>query len=412
MPLDRPFFKKSENFHPPSVDSQREHKAYYDANGLGTSGPIQVSYANEFSASHQHWHQTLQNLGVKTNKTHIMGSNVGAWTNLGSVDPATCTRSYAATAYYQPNSQRPNLVILTEALVEEIVLEQDKGSLGWTAKGVRFMHAGENFFVPASKEVILCAGSVQSPQILELSGIGNPDVLSGAGLKTKVANPNVGENLQDHIMAASIYEVDPSFANPDDLKQNEAAAASARQQYAESRTGPLTILANSVCYLPLSQVISKEDLATLSSKVATIDNDFPERDAIRKRRFEASAPKLGQIEFFFDLGNWNPYFKPEPSSGKKYGTVLQILQFPFSRGNIHIRSASPLEKPVINPRYYGGSNGELDREIMVQCAKFADKITKTEPLAGMVRGRVSPPAEATSDDELRDWIVKETITDW
>lgn len=407
----RPFFKKSENFHAPTEQTQVDHKAYYDAGGFGTTGPIDVSYATEYSASHQYWHDTLQNLGVHNNKSHMTGSNVGAWTNLGSVDPRACTRTSSATAYYQPHRRRKNLVVLTEALVHKIILEQGGGF--WTASGVQFVHGGQTLSAFASKEVIVCAGTVQSPQILELSGIGNPQVLSRAGIETIVSSPFVGENLQDHIMAASIYEVDSGLPNPDDLKADPGATSAAREEYTTKGTGPLTILPNSICYASLSQVMSQEAFSRLAVKASSIENDFPERNDIRRSRFDSSLPNLGQIEYIFDLGNWNPYFRPDHSSqGKKYATMLQILQYPFSRGSIHIRSSSPADKPSIDPRYYGGSGGSLDLDIMVECALFAEKVTQTLPLARIVHGRVVPAGPAKTDDELRNWLVRETITDW
>lgn len=387
------------------------NKAYYDADGFGTTGPIDVSYATEYSASHQFWHDTLQNLGVLNNKSHMTGSNVGAWTNLGSVNPQTCTRASSATAYYQPYRQRANLILLTEAFVEKIIIEQNNGS--WTARGIQFVHKGQTSSVFASKEVIVCAGSVQSPQILELSGIGNPDVLKKAGIETVVSSPFVGENLQDHIMAASIYEVDSSLPNPDDLKTDPGAAAAAREEFFSKGSGPLTILSNSICYLSMSQIVSGETLSRLATKANSIEDDFAERNDIRRARFDPSMPQLGQIEYIFDLGNWNPYFRPnDASAGKKYATMLQILQYPFSRGSVHIRSASPSEKPAIDPQYYQDVGGSLDLDIMMECAKFAEKVTQTLPLASIVHGRVMPPRSTRSDDELRDWLVRETITDW
>lgn len=387
------------------------NKAYYDPDGFGTTGPIDVSYAKEYSASHQYWHDTLQKLGVPNNKSHMTGSNVGAWTNLGSVNPQTCTRASSATAYYQPNRQRTNLIVLTEAFVEKIILEQNDGS--WTARGIQFVHKGQTSSVFASKEVIVCAGSVQSPQILELSGIGNPDVLTKAGVETLVSSPFVGENLQDHIMAASIYEVDSSLPNPDDMKTDPGAAAAAREEFLSKGSGPLTILSNSICYLGMSQIVSDETLSRLATKANSIEDDFAERNDIRRARFDPSMPQLGQIEYIFDLGNWNPYFRPDDASaGKKYATMLQILQYPFSRGSIHIRSASPSDKPAIDPQYYQGVGGSLDLDKMVECARFAEKVTQTLPLASIVHGRVVPPRSTRSDDELRNWLVRETITDW
>ena len=127
----------------------------------------------------------------------MSGSNVGVWTNLASVNPTTGTRAYSATAYYLPNAQRPNLSVLTGATVEQVLLERCDS--GWTATGVRFVCGEQQFTVHARKEVVLCGGSVTSPQLLELSGIGNPDVLRAGGIEIKVANPNVGENLQEHM---------------------------------------------------------------------------------------------------------------------------------------------------------------------------------------------------------------------
>lgn len=258
-----------------------------------------MCYAEQYSASHQRWHETLKNLDVDTNKTHFSGSNVGAWTNLCSVDPKSFTRSSAATAYYQPNRQRPNLTVLSEALVEHIVLDESKPGT-CMARGVQFTHlsTGKSFVAVARKEVILSAGSVQSPQILELSGIGNPEILSKAGVETKVASPRVGENLQDHIMAASIYEVDSTLPNPDDLKTDATAAAAAREEFASSRTGPLAILPNSVCYLSLSQICPQKILDALSKRAGDLSrDDFSERDEIRRKRFSSSSGNLGQIEY-------------------------------------------------------------------------------------------------------------------
>ena len=90
-------------------------------------------------------------------------------------------------------------MLLTGAEVLEILLVKVDGSDSWEANGVRFAHSGSEFSVFASREVVLSAGSVQSPQILELSGVGGAAVLSAAGVPVKVDNPNVGENLQDHL---------------------------------------------------------------------------------------------------------------------------------------------------------------------------------------------------------------------
>jgi choline dehydrogenase-like flavoprotein len=193
----RPYYKKAERFCPPDHSAVREHRLMHDPSSLGAEGPVGVSYPQEFSPSHRLWHDTLSSLNVKTNEAHLSGSNVGAWTSITAVDPKTKLRSYAAPAYYLPNSSRSNLVLCTGAIVSEIILDDTKS--GWIAKGVRFQQGGKEYTATVLEEVIVCAGSVASPQLLELSGIGNPSILQAAGIPVKVPNPNVGEHLQDHI---------------------------------------------------------------------------------------------------------------------------------------------------------------------------------------------------------------------
>jgi choline dehydrogenase-like flavoprotein len=166
---------------------------------VGHDGPVQVSYPSEFTASHKLWHQTLNSVGIASNDNHLAGNNTGCWTSVVSVNPRDATRSYAATAYYKPIASRPNLLVLTGAEVQEVLLARDSDTTDWKAEGVRFVHHGVAYSVFASREVIISAGSVQSPQILELSGVGGSAILSAAGIPVKVDNPNVGENLQDHL---------------------------------------------------------------------------------------------------------------------------------------------------------------------------------------------------------------------
>lgn len=227
----------------------------------------------------------------------------------------------------------------------------------------------------------------------------------------------------EHIVAAMIFEVEPSLSSPDDLKESSASAQFAREQYMSSRTGPLTILPNSICYLPFSHIVSPGTLRAISHETASLAQ-LPEQERnIRQRRFDPSpSTQLGQIEYIFDLGNWNPFFKPSSTQGKKYATCLQILQYPFSKGHIHVDPTDPVNnKPVINPQYYGGSHGgPIDLELMVHAARFAaDRIAKASPLSNIIRKRVFPPVSADSggghaesDAYWKDWLIDTTITDW
>ena len=349
---------------------------------------------------------------------------MGAWTTITAVDPHTATRSWSAPAYYLPNAGRKNLVVLTNANAQELILEQTQYESDSVAKGVRFEHDGQNHTATASCEVIVCSGSIASPQLLELSGIGNPSILEAAGISVKVANPNVGENLQDHIskyqcrewcvpcanpgipVTATIFEIDPSVSTPDDLRADPVAAAMADKIYETTRGGPRTILPVSMSYMPLTQFVSPDKLASVAGNISTTTP----RDAAFARRLK-EAQRLGQIEYIFDVGNWSTLMPADPTPGKKYATLLQILQYPFSVGSIHISPDEPTGKPVIDPKYYGGKHGALDLEIQELCAHFGQKIANTPPLKDFIKKRVWPPEDA-KEEGLKDWILDNTVTDW
>ena len=170
MPSSSPYFKKAENFNEPSEDHQTTNSSLFDKSFHGTGGPMHNTYSATYGASHQHWHKTLNSLGIKTNASHFSGSNVGCWTTITTVTPDKQERCYSATAYYRPAASRPNLSLLTEAIAQEIIMEKEGAD--WVVKGVRFTHGGEDHVVKVSGEVVVCGGSVSSPQLLELSGIG------------------------------------------------------------------------------------------------------------------------------------------------------------------------------------------------------------------------------------------------
>lgn len=192
--------------------------------------------------------------------------------------------------------------------------------------------------------------------------------------------------------------------SPDDLKSNEALAIAADKLYETQRCGPRTLLACSICYVPLDQFCSQDHLSQMAK---ALDQSTPSQRILAERL--KNPRKLGQIEYIFDVGNWSTFFAPE--ARKKYATLLQILQYPFSCGSIHISSDNPHGKPVINPQYYEGDHGAVDLEIQQLCAQFGQEILKTKPLKDFVMKRVWPP-EDVADDAWKEWLIDNTITDW
>lgn len=199
----RPFFRRSENFHPPSAAHQEKYQSSYIPKFNGIGGPLHTTHVKQYGPAHQYWHETLNRLNIPSNRDSLAGVNTGAWNMVCTIDPHRQERSYSASAYYAPIAQRPNLHLLTDATVMEILFNSEYETIVATGASVRCNGAAAN--VHANKEVIICAGSVQSPQLLELSGIGNRDILEAAGVKVKVHSPNVGENLQEHMSKTGIF---------------------------------------------------------------------------------------------------------------------------------------------------------------------------------------------------------------
>lgn len=362
------------------------------------------------------------------------GCNIGAWTNLATIEPETQERSYSTNAYLAPVTTRANLHVLTEAEVSEIIFERHSTTVSedspLVATGVRYRAEGEVYEATVSREIILCAGSIGSPQVLELSGIGNQQLLERAGVKAKFHNPNVGENLQDHIMTISVYELkdDTSAPAEQDLEKASIFLQEAEREYNESKTGYLTTTPSSMAYLPGSSFIPESKRArlaevsqqtaeeiTISTKAPKLNPRTGHHPAVAKilqRQFSLES-RLGQLEYVLHYTNSSPFFKGQQE--RKYACLHQILQYPYSVGSIHVSATTNLTRnPVIDPKYYQDKGGAVDAEVMALGQEFGDKIMKTTPLSSIIKRRVWPPEDDQGGNKVdwSSWIRDNTVTDW
>lgn len=224
-------------------------------------------------------------------------------------------------------------------------------------------------------------------------------------------------------MTAAIYEISPEIETPDDFRSSVAVLTLAMESYTKDASGNLTALPSSVSYLPLSAILSQSSLDRLVSLIpqpSDTTNSYAKlRYHLLTKQFERGS-RLGQIEYNFDVSNYSPFFVSEP--GKKYATMWQMLQYPFSVGSIHIPPRSDPEsktsvhhKPVIDPKYYQDQGGEVDFQIMVAAQAFGHKITKTPPLSSIIVKRVFPPLPENGnydEEDLSEYVRNHTITDW
>ena len=199
------------------------------------------------------WNDTFQTLNYGLTGDPFSWGTTGGFANATTVDPATKERSYSASAYLLPVQTRPNLHLLTGSEVEQITFHRQSDLI--VANGVVISKDGERqVFIP-KREVILAAGTMNSPKILELSGIGSRDILESHGIHVVIENPNVGENLQDHPMTGISFEAKDDVETLDDLmRQDPKAIGAAMEAYQTKKSGPFSGASiNSFAFMPVVQ---------------------------------------------------------------------------------------------------------------------------------------------------------------
>ncbi|TPI41325.1 choline dehydrogenase [Mesorhizobium sp. B3-1-6] len=269
-------------------------------------------------------------------------------------------RSTTARSYLVPARHRSNLHIVTEAMTEQIVLEGNR------ATGVIYHQGDRLVTVKARREVIVSGGAVNSPQLLQLSGIGPAKLLRENGVPVKLDLPGVGENLQDHYAGRLMYRINRSWS------LNERVATLPQRmllgaEYILTRKGPLAVGA---------------------STVAAFFRSSP----------ELSEPDC-QLQFFaFSTDGFDKGLHPFPGF-----SVLVNPHRPESRGFIRIKSNSPQVHPLIQGNYL---QAEPDKVLTVAAMKFAMKIHATEPIKGLIEQELKPGLDVRTDDEILAYVTE------
>jgi choline dehydrogenase len=191
-----PYFRKSETFTPPDDAYAREWDIQYSNEVHGTQGPLQISYPPYQFPVIKNFFDAFHELGITTPEDPSDGSARGVFWAPSTLDPEERTRSYARTAHYdRVAAARSNYHILAMMAVTRILFDEDK-----RAVGVEYVDRANNQTsrITVSKEVILAAGAVHTPQLLQLSGVGDKNKLERHGVPCIADVPGVGHNFQDH----------------------------------------------------------------------------------------------------------------------------------------------------------------------------------------------------------------------
>ncbi|KAF2107494.1 glucose-methanol-choline oxidoreductase-like protein [Lophiotrema nucula] len=418
-----PYFKKAHTLHLPEDPEVRDHLAvsYIDPAISGTQGPIQVGFPDASVLENplpKVWLDTLDNLGHHVSGDPFSGNVTGAYTNAASIGEGE--RSYSATAHWEPVKNRPNLHTITGAEVQKILF--DSSSSDVLAIGAQYTKEEQTYTVYASKEVILSAGALHSPKILELSGIGSPALLEQFGIPVIIANENVGENLQDQPMTGFSFEVREGIKTFDVLQRKDPVAIKAAMEaYAASKTGPLSVGGIfSHAMLPLVKYQLEEgELDRLLR--APYNDDHALRpyhtDFVKKLLQDDSEATAGFFTYVaqgvFAFGGSGSEMMTGNLLPQNFWTIAACLLHPLSRGYVHVQSADPSAPVRIDPRYL---THPLDLEVFTQHIRYIATIAETEPLKGMLKtdGKLSEGAPQDLEDEnaVKEYIKMATTSSW
>jgi choline dehydrogenase len=268
-------------------------------------------------------------------------------------------RVSTASAYLRPALKRRNLKLLTHAHVTRVLFTQHRAS------GVEFVRGGSRQVIGARREVIVAAGAVNSPQLLELSGVGDPARLASLGVPVVAQSPAVGSGLQDHLAATYFYRSKVPTLNEElgPLSGKIKAAL----YYALTRRGPLSMSVNQAgAFVRGRPGLLRPNLHIYFNPVS-----YTTRSSTRRR-----------------LLNPDPY----PAFQMSFNSCR-----PTSRGSVHARSSDPLQPPAIVPQ---SLSTPQDVAEIYEGARIVRQIAAAEPLAGVTAGELLPGEQHVSDAEI------------
>ena len=348
-----PFFKRMERYEGGGDDSFR-----------GREGPLRVTNPEPRDPLYAALIAAAGQVGIAYNPDYNGATQDGIAMSQATI--ASGRRMSTASCYLDPIRKRPNLHIETGALTLSIVLD------GKRCTGVRYSVGGTVREARAEREVVVSAGSINSPQLLELSGIGQPERLRALGIDVRHALPGVGENLRDHFAPRTRWAVGAKGFTFNDRARGVRLVGQALR-YAVSGRGMLGMVA------------------------------APMRAFVRSREgLEAPDLLLGWVPMLTEPGARGPKLSRE-SGVTCYAHPMR----PESKGHIHIVSSDPNRQPAINFNFL---SSPVDAALTVRAVRIARSVMTAPALASLRVTEIAPGGSQTTDDEILDWVKRAAET--
>jgi choline dehydrogenase-like flavoprotein len=328
----------------------------------GTDGPIKVAHIPRPNPMIAAFLEAMRSLGFKRNDDFNGADTEGYGPRQGTIRNGR--RDSTAAAFLRPARARDNLEVLTHALVTRVIVENGR------AAGIEVEVGGEKKTLHARREVVLCAGAIQSPQLLMLSGIGDGEALRALGIEVRHHLPGVGANYHDHLAAGIVMEMKNSESYGISLKAAPRGAWNLLE-YAFTRRGPLASNVFEAC------------------------------------AFLRSRPGLERpnIQIVFQPARRNPHTFPLPLG---HGFALSVVHvYPKSRGSVTLASPDPRTPPRIDPNLLGDPD---DLAPTLEGLKLSRRIIAAPAFARYRAVEVQPGPAAQTDEALAEHVRRTSYT--
>ncbi|KIX92842.1 uncharacterized protein Z520_11506 [Fonsecaea multimorphosa CBS 102226] len=369
------------------------------AENHGLDGPIHTSFN---TLPLMPLEEAVYYAGIKASGLHAplvdpwAGDHLGFYRSLGTVYRSGLNkgkRSYAARSYLEPVLDRPNLHVLCNAHVTKIQLHGNR------AVGAEFDHRAKHYNVRAKREVLLCAGALSSPHLLQLSGIGNRELLERAGIECQVESPQVGENLQDHPAMVVSYELKRGVLSADVMKDEKIQHA-ALEEYRMHGTGPLASISSIQGFAPVLPWLNDDDIDEINQSVESQSGMSSFQKAQQQHVLQqiknaqsafihvSPAPVTVDCDPEGGYADQSKVFVKTLPEGAPHGFGFAVgLQYTFARGWVHAVSNDPYAQPQINQNMLGHP---ADVVTASAALAFIQSLVDTPPLKDLIARRTYP----------------------
>ena len=385
-----PFYKSGIHYTEANLTLYTNSTVLQDPSAFaGSTGPLQVSYDN-FADPFDTWAQkALEESGMSAingfNGGKILGSAYATFT----IDPTNAERSSSESSFLQAALRNTTLQVYKQTLAQQILFSSNK-----TATGVLVSTGGQSYVLSAKKEVIVSAGTFQSPQLLMVSGIGPTANLQNLDIPVVKDLPGVGQNLWDQPWFGSSFRVNVPTASS--LQNDPAVYAAALQAYTTEATGPLSISSGGIFgWEKLPNATRANFSQSTISKLSQFPIDWPELEWLPVSAF---------------LGYQENHQTADPLDGYNYATLGTALITPLSRGNVSINSTSMSDPPLINPNWITDS---ADIEVAIAAVKRQRQVWSVLAKYNVTIGdEAFPGAAVQSDSQILEWIRNAVTPIW